>query len=208
LFQLGARGPGLAYSAAASIGVDMKRWRMAATTALVAWFREVWTVRRLVSAWAAVAVLLVAAVGVAHASPPTAASGNYTQTAHTGFAIGFAGPNVIIEASTVGTVSGTLTGTFEDSVRVVIHPNGRFTAQGTMSCECTVAGKSGVLEFVVVDAGEEVSPDISVFFGHAVITRGSGELSGLRGVLEIAGTVDRSTGLSTIDYSGRIHFHP
>lgn len=65
--------------------------------------------------------------------------------------IGFAGPNLVFEATTVGLFSGTLSGSFEDSVKVVIHPNGRFTAQGTMTCVCTVGCRSGVLEFVVVD---------------------------------------------------------
>lgn len=185
----------------------MKRLRLAATTALVAWFREMPTVRRLFSAGAAIAVLFFAAVGVAHGSSPAAASGTYTQTAHTGIEVNFAGPNVVFEATTVGLFSGTLSGSFEDRVKVMIHPNGRFTAQGTMTCVCTIGDRSGVLEFIVVDTGEQVGPD-STFTGHAVIKEGRGELSGLHGVLAIAGTVDASTGLSTIDYSGQIHFAP
>lgn len=88
--------------------------------------------------------------------------------------IGFAGPNLVFEATTVGLFSGTLSGSFEDSVKVVIHPNGRFTAQGTMTCVCTVGGRSGVLEFVVVDTGEQVGSG-STFTGHAAIQQGSGE---------------------------------
>ncbi len=183
----------------------MKRSGFAATTAPVARIREVPAARRLISAWATVALLLVAAVGVAQASPPTAASGTYTQTAHTGLEIGFAGPNVTIEATTEGLFTGTLSGSFEDRVTVVIHPNGRFTAHGMMTCECMVAGKSGVLELVVEDAGVEVSPLTGTFAGRAVITGATGELAGLRGVLEIVGTVAPS-GLSTVDYSGQIHF--
>lgn len=38
--------------------------------------------------------------------------------------IGFAGPNLVFEATTVGLFSGTLSGSFEDSVKVVIHPMG------------------------------------------------------------------------------------
>jgi hypothetical protein len=164
--------------------------------------------RRLGAVAAAAAVaLLVGAVGVAQASPPTAASATFTQTAITGLTIGFAGPNTILEATSEGSVSGTLSGSWEDSIRVVFHPNGRFTAQNTITCECTVAGSEGVLELLVVDTGEEVSQETSIFEGSAVITGGTGELSGLRGVFRVEGTVDLLTGLSTYTLSGRIHFH-
>jgi hypothetical protein len=156
---------------------------------------------------AAVALLLVGAVGVAQASPPTPASATFTQTAITGFEIRFAGPNVIFEATTAGSVDGTLSGTYEDNIRVVIHPNGRFTAQNRITCACTVEGKEGVLELVVVDTGEPVGPDTSVFEGSAVIRQGTGELSGLRGVFHVQGTV-HPTGLSTFTLSGQIHSHP
>lgn len=182
--------------------------RLEVTSAHVALLSKAATVRRLVSAWAAVGVLLVAAVGIAQASPPAAASGTFTQTAHTGAEVRFAGPNTIIAASTVGSVTGTLSGSFADSIKVVIHPNGRFTAHNTITCECTVDGKSGVVELVVVDTGEEVSPDTSVFDGRAVITGASGGLAGLRGVFEIHGTVDISSGLSTWTYSGTVHVDP
>jgi hypothetical protein len=163
--------------------------------------------RRLIALWTATALLLVGAIGAAHASPPAAASGTFTQEATTGFAIRFAGPNVIVEQTTMGSVVGTLAGTFEDSLRVVIHPNGRFTAKGTITCQCTVDDKQGLLAFVVADTGEEVN-GVPTFAGRAVITGATGELAGLRGVLEVAGTVDVMTGLSTFDYSGQIHLHP
>lgn len=159
------------------------------------------------AATAAVA-LLVGATGVAHASPPTAASATFTQTTNTGFTLGFAGPNTIFEATNEGVVVGSLSGSWEDSIRVVIHPNGLFTAQNTITCECTVGGNEGVLELVVVDTGRPAGPDLAVFEGTAVITRGTGDLSGLRGVFEVEGTVDLQSGLSTFTLSGRIHVHP
>jgi hypothetical protein len=45
----------------------------------------------------------------------------------------------------------------------------------------------------------------AIFSGRAVITGGTGELSGLRGVLQIEGTVDLVTGLSEYDYVGWVH---
>jgi hypothetical protein len=156
----------------------------------------------------AAVALLIGAVGVAGASAPMAASATFTQTTITGFEIRFAGSNVIFEATSVGSVSGDLSGTYEDSIRVVIHPNGRFTAQDRITCECTVAGKEGVLELLVVDTGVQVDPDTAVFEGSAVITAAAGELSGLRGVFRVEGTVHPPSGLSTFTLSGRIHFHP
>jgi ABC-type transport system substrate-binding protein len=153
-------------------------------------------------------LLLAGVVSVAQASPPTAASGTSTQTQITSFEIRSAGPNVIIEQTTLGSVSGTLTGNFEDSFRVVIHPNGRFNAQGTITCQCTVEDKSGVLELRLVDSGEIVSPDTAIFAGTAVITGGTGELSDLRGVFAVEGMVDIPSGLAVFTYSGQIHFHP
>jgi hypothetical protein len=164
------------------------------------------TKRRLLTVVAAVGLLLVGAVG-AQASPPTTASGTITQEVVTGFDLRFAGPNAILELATAGSVSGTLTGTYEDSFTVVIHPNGRFNAQGTLTCQCTVDGMSGALVIQVTNTGEEID-GVPTFAGRFVITGGSGELTGVRGVLEFEGTVDPATNLSTSTYWGQIHSHP
>jgi hypothetical protein len=155
-----------------------------------------------------VILLLAGVVGIAQASPPTTASGTSTQMQITGFEMRSAGPNLIFEQTTMGSLSGTLTGDFADSYKVVIHPNGRFNAQGTITCQCAVEGKSGVLELRLVDSGEIVSPDTATFAGTAVITGGTGELSDLRGVFAVDGIVDIPSGLATFTYSGQIHFHP
>lgn len=161
-----------------------------------------------ISVAAAVAALLFATFGTAMASAPTAADGTFTQTAVTGFEIRIAGANVIIEQTTQGVISGTLSGTIEDTVRVVIHSDGTFEAKGTTIGACSVDGKQGLVGFAVTDQGEQISPDSSRFTGRAVITRTTGDLSGLSGRLDIAGTVDIPSGLSTIGYSGHIHLHP
>ena len=144
-------------------------------------------------------------LAIAQASAHIAANGTFTQTAISGLDVRFAGPNTILEQTSEGSVNGTLNGSYEDDLRVVIHPNGRFNAQFTITCQCMVEGKQGVLELVATDRGQLVGPNLATFAGRAVITGGSGELSGLRGVLEIAGTVDVASGLSTYTYSGRIH---
>jgi hypothetical protein len=144
----------------------------------------------------------------AQASPHMTASGAFTQTAITSLVADVAGPNTILHQTATGLLSGTLSGAFEDDLKVMIHPNGNFAAQFTIRCVCTVDGKTGVLEITAEDNGELVSPALATFAGRAVITGGSGDLSGLRGILEIEGTVDVQSGLATYAYSGTIHFRP
>lgn len=150
----------------------------------------------------------VAAAAMAQASPHTAAAGTFTQTSISSLDVRLAGPNTILQQTAEGMVSGTLTGAFKDDLKVIIHPTGRFNAHFTITCECTVEGRQGVLEIVAGDTGELIGPDVAVFAGRAVINGGTGELSGLRGVLQIEGMVDVPSGLSTYTYSGNIHFHP
>lgn len=144
-------------------------------------------------------------LAVVQAPPHTLAVGTFTQTAITSLDVRLAGPNTILEQRSAGSVAGTLSGSYEDDLRVVIHPNGRFNAHFTITCDCTVDGKQGELQFVATDRGELVSPGLAAFAGRAVITGGTGELSDLRGVLAIEGTIDLQSGLATYDYSGRIH---
>lgn len=151
---------------------------------------------------------VTSAVAAAQAPSHISAAGLFTQTAINGLEVRPAGPNTILEQTSEGTVSGTLSGSFEDDLRVVIHPGGNFNAHFTITCQCTVEGKAGVLELVAGDTGELVGPNTGVFAGRAVIKGGTGELSGLRGVLQIEGTVDVPTGLSSYAYSGRLRWRP
>lgn len=139
--------------------------------------------------------------------PPhaVAAAGTFAQTGITSLEVRQAGSNTILEQTSFGTVGGTLVGTYTDELRVVIHPDGDFNAQFTIRCECTVAGEQGVLELTASDRGRLASPTLGSFAGRAVVTSGSAALAGLRGVLEIEGTVDLVSGLSTYAYSGTIH---
>ena len=141
-------------------------------------------------------------------APHIAAGGTFTQTEVTSLDVRTAGPNTILDQTSRGVITGTLDGDFEDRLKVTIHPNGRFNAHFTITCECTVAGREGILESVAGDTGELVTPDLATFAGRAVINGGTGGLSGLRGVLGIEGEVDVPTGLSTYTYSGTIHFAP
>lgn len=133
------------------------------------------------------------------------ASGTFTQTSITSLDVSQVGPNTILDQTSAGLLSGTMTGTYTDELKVVIHPNGGFNAHFTIRCECTIAGEQGTLDLIASDRGELVSPTLASFRGSAVINGGTGDLSDLRGVLEIEGTIDLVTGLATYTYSGRIH---
>jgi hypothetical protein len=141
----------------------------------------------------------------AQAALHIAASGTFSQTGITSLVVEAAGPNTILDQTSVGSVTGTLSGSYEDELKVVIHPNGRFNAHFNITCQCTVEGQSGTLYLVAWDQGEIASPTTASFKGRAVITGGTGGLAKLRGVLEIEGTVDLPTGLSTYTYAGMIH---
>lgn len=148
---------------------------------------------------------MVLAVSVAsapaQASPPEPASGSWSVTAITGFSLSQAGANLVIRQTTEGVVTGTLSGTFTDEISAVLHPNGKATAQGTLTCVCTVGDRSGAIKLVQVSTGDIPSQTLS---GTATITGGIGDLADLRGTFDLEGAVDPN-GLATITYDGRIH---
>jgi hypothetical protein len=146
-----------------------------------------------------------AQAAAALASAHISAAGTFSQTAIVSFEVRQAGPNTILEQRTQGVASGTLTGDLQDALSVVIHPSGSFNARFTVTCVCTVEGREGLVELVANNTGELVG-SVGVYAGRAVITGGTGELSGLRGVLEFEGVVDLTSGLSTLAYSGTIRF--
>ncbi|HET6604277.1 MAG TPA: hypothetical protein VFG21_08700 [Xanthomonadaceae bacterium] len=162
-------------------------------------------IRNLLSTVLLALVGTVCTQAAANGPPHSTASGVFTQTGINSLDVQFAGPNTIIEQTSEGSVIGTLSGSYEDAIRVVIHPSGKFNAKFTIVCDCTVDGKQGFLYLVATDTGELVSDTQAIFSGRAVITGGTGELSGLRGVLQIEGTVDVATGLSEYDYVGWVH---
>ena len=162
--------------------------------------------RRPVTSWligmAMVVLLLLPGGTTALASQPAAANGTLIVTEITGFSPSPAGANLIIQQTTEGVSTGSLTGVFVDELKAVLHPNGKIGAQGTITCICTVDGRSGTLTLVQTTLGSAFS---QTFDGHAVIIGGTGDLSGLHGTFELQGTVD-ANGLATITYSGQIHF--
>jgi hypothetical protein len=133
------------------------------------------------------------------------AAGSFTQTGISSLEARTAGPVTILDQTSSGIVDGTLSGSFEDDLRVVILPNGRFMASFTLTVECTVDGRQGVLTLQAADVGQLADPTTGHFVGVAAITGATGELAGLHGVLEIQGVVDLPSGLSTYSYTGTLH---
>src|SRR3954454_12571375 len=85
------------------------------------------------------AATLIVAAPVA-AAPPLTGSGTGTVGLRSVTPVRVAGGNVFQDRDLVGTVSGTLVGTFEEQVSGVIHASGLVTFHGTMTFTGTVAG--------------------------------------------------------------------
>ena len=135
----------------------------------------------------------------------TAASGTFTQTGITSLEVRpTPGGSVILDQTSEGTVSGTISGTYEDSLIVVIRPNGTFSASFSLEVDGTVDGIQGTLTLQAADVGQLTGPTTATFSGVAAITGASGGLAGMTGVLEIEGTVDLVSGLSTYAYEGTL----
>lgn len=152
------------------------------------------------------AALLLGGAGAAYASQPTAASGTFAVTAITSLELRPAGQITVLEQTTTGVFAGTLSGTFEDALKAIVNPTANKVVQGfgKGTCVCTVAGRSGTLDYVLTSSGPF---DAASFEGRLVIKRGTSDLAGLHGLLEVDGTVDPN-GLATVSYSGTIHFDP
>lgn len=134
----------------------------------------------------------------------SAAVGEFVQTSITSIDVQVRGSNTIINQTSEGVMTGTIQGTYQDQLHVVVRENGGFNTNFKITCQCEVDGKSGTLEFTATDIGEMTGPASASFSGRAVITGGSGELAGMHGSLDIEGTVDLQSGLSRYDYSGTI----
>lgn len=165
-------------------------------------YKKVRTIQGLVTALIIAGIMLLQGA-TTYAAPPAPASGTFSVTEKTSLSIQPAGGgNFIIEQTTAGVFTGTFSGTFVDELRAVLHSNGNVGAQGTITCTCTVEGKSGTIVFNQTSRG----PAGSAFQGRAVILSGTGDLANMRGTLEIQGT--GSNGIATVAYSGQIHFDP
>jgi hypothetical protein len=91
-----------------------------------------------------VVVLALIAQGIlasaAAAAPPAPATGTGTVVTTEVTSVRSAGPVVITEFHQTGTVTGTLSGTFVEDVRVIQHRDGRITFTGSATITGSAAG--------------------------------------------------------------------
>ena len=132
------------------------------------------------------------------------AAGTFTQTGITTLDVRMIGGVTILEQTSFGVVDGTLDGTFEDSLHVVIFPNGTFASSFRLMLDCELDGATGQVTMKAADIGRLVDPTTGEFAGVAGILEAAGDLAGLGGAFRIQGTVDLTTGLSTYSYEGTL----
>ena len=107
------------------------------------------------------------------------------------------GGNIIQVAVVDGVIDGTFTGPYVEQARGVFHGTGEGNIQGTATCSCTVAGRSGT---VVFGFNAKVEPDGSLKVYFTLVST-EGGLTGLHGV----GMIASPDGLSG-NYTAQIHF--
>lgn len=160
----------------------MSKWRMALTTAA--------------SVGAASVVLVQPVV----ATPPMPASGSILLTGTSVTSMRTAGPNTIVTAVNTLLISGDVSGPARYEFTQVNHPSGALNSNGTVTCTCTIAGKSGTVVLRVTGTGA-LGPPIT-FSGTATVLSADGSLHGLHGVF----TFDQTGPVAP--YSGAFHFDP
>jgi hypothetical protein len=134
------------------------------------------------------------------ASSPQPASGTATVVTTT-----FTAPprladgNVILEATQTGVVTGTFSGTFVENVRLVQHPSGLTTFEGTATLTGTADGcGTGTIPFHLEGQGEG-----GVFEGKFVTIDHSASTVPVHAVLPFV-QIGAGAG-STLTYSGTYH---
>ena len=149
-----------------------------------------------------IAGALLLPVGIAYATPPTAASGTIESQLVETTIIRYPDGNIVLTIKREGQLSGTTEGLITETTYVV----GKriTTVHGIQICDpCSVGGRSGtyVLRF------EGTEDPYGHDWGHWVYLSGTGDLANLRGhgTYEGSGAPD---GSFSGTYSGEYHFDP
>jgi len=147
-----------------------------------------------------VALLAVAGLTVAAASPLTSATGGFSYRTFTPNNIRLVEGNTIIDYTLTAVWTGTFNGTSIAQGTLIIHADGSTNNHGSDTFTGTVNGLSGTVTLNEAGPGDSTS-----FQSTDVIVSGTGDLANLHGVLTAVGTV-RPTGLPFATYTGQIHF--
>jgi hypothetical protein len=160
----------------------------------------------------ALLILLASALtlsAAAQASPPEAVAGTFVAPPPAPTSLRTAGENCIAEIPDTFQLAGPLSGALALHFEIVFHGPcsafpafpANFRAQGTFEGTVDVAGMVRVGTFAFAFNGTIDSQGLA--HGRLVVERGSGGLSGLHGVLELAGI----PGIGG-SYAGSVHLDP
>jgi hypothetical protein len=148
-------------------------------------------------------ILVLAAIAAgataASAAPPVAVSGTYVYTSSGFESFREAGGNVIIQLTATVEYTGTFTGTSTVQGFIVVHSDGSANFHDVEVFTGTVNGVPGTVTFNLTGSND-AALDVKV---TSTIVGASGGLSGLTGVLRLAGSVKLPEGPFGT-YSGQV----
>src|SRR5918996_4544309 len=136
-----------------------------------------------------VVVLVVAAIGFsagsAPASPPATVRGSYVYTDSWVESFRSAGGNAIIELNAAVEYTGTFTGTSTVHGKLIVHADGSANFHDVEVFTGTVNGVPGTVTFNLSGSNDSAL-DVTA---RSTVLRATGELAGLHGTLNLAGSV-------------------
>jgi len=115
---------------------------------------------------------------------PSLSPADFTFTVQTSTTIStrMIGNTTIITADRTSILAGTYAGEANDTVVLILHPNGVADAAGAGTCQCTVDGRSGTLHYAFEGSGPfpaSASGRYAAWGSDGLATlRGSGPFSG------------------------------
>jgi Protein of unknown function (DUF3224) len=139
-----------------------------------------------------------APASVGAASQPFAANGTFTTVSSTTTQVQQDGSNKISRMTQQGVIYGGIAGSLTNEETLTLYPDNTGAFSGSMTCTCTVAGKSGILMWSYI--GTQTAD--GSFQGQVFDIHGSGDLAQLHGQGEFRGQGSHGT------YSSQLHFDP
>lgn len=136
----------------------------------------------------------------ANAPATFTANGTFTITNTTTTNVQQNGQDKIYSNTQQGENAGDLSGSFTQTETLTLHPDNTSDFSGTDTCTCTVAGKSGTLQYSITGT----STASGSFQGQIFNFQGTGDLANLHGQGVFQG--QGSQGVYQGTYSDQLHF--
>lgn len=106
------------------------------------------------------------------------------------------GQDTVYSLTEQGVLTGDLSGSYTNEETSTVHPDKTSTFSGTITCTCTVAGKSGTLLWSLTGTGAADGSFQGQTFGY----QGTGDLANLHGQGTFQGQGSHGT------YTSQLHF--